>query len=151
MNIPLFGTITVAHWEWWLYHNPFRKSFNQCQGSESCQLCGSDTGCCSGCPHAAIQEKFAEIKMLMHGWLNKNEELNKSEGPKGAGQDLCVLGVAEPCSKCNGTMMIVRRYSITTGEPVRQQCIDCRGLGVVPSELGEELLKFVHRYGRGRQ
>ena len=68
--IPPLGMMTVPHWEWWLHHNPFKRSYGE-GGRSSCPICCSDTGCFRGCPGVEIQNKMAEVKKLMDDWRNR--------------------------------------------------------------------------------
>lgn len=62
--IPPGGTIRERYWEWWLFHNPFKRKW--WDGTHStCPICESDAGCLGSCPGEEILKKLAEIKQLM--------------------------------------------------------------------------------------
>jgi hypothetical protein len=55
------------------------------------------------------------------------------------------LGIARPCDDCKGKKM-ARRFSILTGEPMDVFCPTCNATGMLPTELGKELIKFLKQW-----
>ncbi len=76
MSTPPLGMMTVPHWEWWLHHNPFRRSYGE-GGRSSCPICESDTGCYGDCPRVEIELKFEEIVALMRAWNGRHDAPTK--------------------------------------------------------------------------
>lgn len=57
------------------------------------------------------------------------------------------MGITEPCPTCKGTTTM-DRFDAVSGQPIKLPCADCYKTGEKPSQLGEELLRFLARWKR---
>ena len=55
-----------------------------------------------------------------------------------------IADLEEACPACSGTSLVKLRD--VTGQVVENWCLKCSGRGVVPSEKGHTLLKFLGRW-----
>lgn len=56
------------------------------------------------------------------------------------------LGLEQDCPKCSGTKFC--DHTNTDGQKVKVYCGHCNATGVVPSQLGEQVLEFVRKNTR---